>query len=92
MESFIILVLTIIVWTFSTIDIMGITNVTEYKESNTKIFTYILLVYSFLVLILSVSYTTKPRAIDVYEGKTTLEITYRNGVPVDSTVVWNYNK
>ena len=92
MELFIILVLTIIVWTFSTIDIMGITNVTEYKESNTKIFTYILLVYSFLVLILSVSYTTKPRAIDVYKGKTTLEITYRNGVPVDSTVVWNYNK
>ena len=34
----------------------------------------------------------KPTAIDVYKGKTTLEITYRDGVPVDSTVVWNYDK
>ena len=88
MESFIILVLTIIVWTFSTIDITGITNVTEYKEPNTKIFTYILLVYSFLVLILSVSYTTKPRAIDIYKDRTTLEITYKDRVPIDTTVVW----
>lgn len=34
----------------------------------------------------------KPTAIDVYKGKTTLEITYRDGVPVDSTVVWKYDK
>ena len=26
--------------------------------------------------------------MDVYRGKTTLEITYKNKVPVDSTVVW----
>lgn len=30
----------------------------------------------------------KPKAIDVYRGKTTLEITYRNGIPIDSTVVF----
>lgn len=30
----------------------------------------------------------KPTAMDVYKGKTTLEITYKNGVPIDSTVVW----
>lgn len=35
-----------------------------------------------------VFYTSKPTAIDVYQGKTTLEITYRDGVPVDSVVVW----
>ena len=29
-----------------------------------------------------------PTAMDVYQDKTTLEITYRDGVPVDSTVVW----
>ena len=29
---------------------------------------------------------------DVYKGKTTLEITYKDGVPIDSTVVWKYNK
>lgn len=34
----------------------------------------------------------KPTAIDVYEGKTTLEITYKDGVPVDSTVVWKSYK
>ena len=35
-----------------------------------------------------VFYTSKPTAMDVYQGKTTLEITYKDGVPVDSVVVW----
>ena len=30
-----------------------------------------------------------PTTIDVYRGKTTLEITYRDSVAVDSVVVWN---
>lgn len=30
----------------------------------------------------------KPTALDVYQGKTTLEITYRDSIPVDSVVVW----
>lgn len=30
----------------------------------------------------------KPTAIDVYRGKTTLEVTYKDNVPVDSTVVY----
>ena len=30
----------------------------------------------------------KPTAMDVYQGKTTLEITYKDGVPVDSIVVF----
>lgn len=29
-----------------------------------------------------------PRAIDVYRGKTTLEITYKDGVAIDSVVVY----
>ena len=29
-----------------------------------------------------------PSAIDVYRGKTTLEITYRDSIPVDSVVVY----
>ena len=29
-----------------------------------------------------------PTAIDVYRGKTTLEITYRDNIPVDSVVVF----
>lgn len=30
----------------------------------------------------------KPTAMDVYQGKTTLEITYKDGIPVDSVVVF----
>ena len=29
-----------------------------------------------------------PTAMDVYQGKTTIEITYKDGVPVDSVVVF----
>ena len=29
-----------------------------------------------------------PSAIDVYRGKTTLEITYKDGVPINSVVVF----
>ena len=30
----------------------------------------------------------KPKAIDVYRGNTTLEITYRDSIPLDTTVVF----
>ena len=53
-----------------------------------KFLIFILSVYSFLVLSLSFFYAGKPRAIDVYNGTTTLEITYKDGVPIDSTVGW----
>lgn len=33
----------------------------------------------------------KPTALDVYRGKTTLEITYRDSIPVDSIVVYKNN-
>lgn len=33
-------------------------------------------------------YRNKPQAIEVYQGKTTLEITYRDSIPIDSTVVY----
>lgn len=49
-------------------------------------------IISVIILILSVLcivvyYENKPTAIDVYRGKTTLEITYRDKVPVDTVVV-----
>lgn len=34
----------------------------------------------------------KPTAMDVYQGKTTLEITYKDGIPVDSIVVFKNKK
>ena len=30
----------------------------------------------------------QPKAIEVYQGKTTLEITYKDSIPVDSVVVY----
>lgn len=30
----------------------------------------------------------KPRAIDVYRGKTTLQITYQDTIPTDTVVIW----
>lgn len=47
---------------------------------------------SFISCILLFIHLNKPTAIDVYKGKTTLEITYKDGVPIDSTVVWKYDK
>lgn len=85
MELFIILVLTIIVLIFLFI---LITVDVKKEELLTKILFCTLLLYSFLVILLLISYTTKPKAIDVYKGKTTLEITYKDKVPIDSTVVW----
>lgn len=32
--------------------------------------------------------TNCPTALDVYQGKTTLEITYRDSIPVDSVIVF----
>lgn len=32
--------------------------------------------------------TTTPTAIDVYRGKTTLQITYEDSIPIDSVVVF----
>lgn len=41
-----------------------------------------------LSAILSVIDKTNPTAIDVYRNKTIIEVTYRDGVAIDSTVVF----
>lgn len=41
--------------------------------------------YFFLITTFRVN---EPEAIDVYRGKTTLEITYRDSVAIDSTVIY----
>ena len=56
------------------------------EEDNFYIF--IVCIYSLSIIVLSAICLRKPQAIDVYEGKTTLEITYKDKVPIDSTVVW----
>lgn len=50
--------------------------------------TFIACIYSLIVTVLLIIYFKEPTAIDVYKGKTTLEITYKDNIPIDSTVVW----
>lgn len=47
-------------------------------------------VIGILLLFVGIAKTSpkRPTALDVYEGKTTLEITYRDSIPVDSIVVF----
>lgn len=47
----------------------------------------ILLVFVGIVGIVSIL-SKNPTALDVYQGKTTLEITYQDSIPVDSVVVF----
>lgn len=43
----------------------------------------------FIIIALNITHAGfEPMAIDVYRGNTTLEITYKDSIPVDSTVVW----
>ncbi len=44
------------------------------------------------ILIAAYQYETNPSAMDVYQGKTTLEITYKDGVAIDSVVVFKNEK
>ena len=60
------------------------------EEDNFHIF--VVCIYSLIIIGLSATCLRKPQAIDVYKGKTTLEITYKDKVPIDSTVVWKNNK
>ena len=46
------------------------------------------IVLAFIVLVATLYLKDNPSAIDVYRGATTLERTYRDGIPIDSTVVW----
>ena len=66
-----------------------ICNNDEWDGSRLPIVLFVLSLISCTLLCI---HLMKPTAIDVYEGKTTLEITYKDGVPVDSTVVWKSYK
>ena len=60
----------------------------EAIEKGNSFTTFIAYIYSLIITVLLFISLKKPTAIDVYRGKTTLEITYKDGVPIDSTVVW----
>ena len=86
MEILIILTFTIIVLCFSGMSIIEMVN--DAGFNNKSLVFILLLLYQFLVFFCLLYNLNKPKAIDVYRGKTTLEITYKDRVPIDSTVVW----
>lgn len=60
-----------------------------WDESDEKIGIIISYVGFITGLLLIIGYiNSKPRAIDVYKGKTELRITYEGNTPVDSAVVF----
>ena len=54
---------------------------------DTPIF-FITIILNIIIAICLIINLRKPRAIDVYKGNTTLEITYKESIPIDSVVVW----
>ena len=43
---------------------------------------------SMIAMLLIIAYLCKPKPIDVYRNNTTLKITYKDSIPIDSVVVW----
>ena len=86
MEIIIALVMIIILFVCS----IAILIVNEILEDTnfTRTILCIFTCCSMIAIFLIIAYLCKPKAIDVYRDKTTLEITYKNSVPIDTVVVW----
>jgi hypothetical protein len=61
------------------------------KDKDWNIWIYILGMIAGGTLLLGL-FSYEPTAMDVYQGKTTLKITYKDGVPMDSVVVFKDKK
>lgn len=58
----------------------------DYIDKN--VISIINVLFGIISFICVVYIINKPTALDVYEGKTELEITYKKNIPVDSVVVY----
>lgn len=85
MEIIIILITTIFLLVML---ITSIYYLIEYDDSYISSFVFVSAIFVLIILIATLSLIEKPKAIDVYRGNTTLEIIYKDGVAVDSTVVF----
>lgn len=63
----------------------SVNNKTTYD--NWPILFFIIILNTIIAICLIIN-LKKPKAIDVYQGNTTLEITYKDSIPIDSVVVW----
>ena len=68
--------------------IMGVDSLSKAKYDSVGVVLVVSIILAFIVLITTLCLKDNPRAIDVYRGDTTLERTYRDGIHIDSTVVW----
>ena len=84
MEIIIILITTIFLLAIVIINIYYSIKYNDYISS----FVFVSAILVLIILIATLSLKEKPKAIDVYRGKTTLEIIYKDGIAVDSTVVF----
>lgn len=85
MEILIILVTLVLLLATLT---MGVNELSKDEYDSVGFTLIASIVLAFIVLVATLCLKDNPKAIDVYRGATTLEITYRNGIPIDSTVVW----
>ena len=62
----------------------------ERKEDTDTSFVWLTIIFSCIAFgsLVSLINYNEPTALDVYRGKTTLEITYRDSVAIDSVVVY----
>ena len=86
MEIIIALVFIVILFVCSIVTLIEneILEDTDFTRTILGIFTGCSMIAMFLII----AYLCKPKAIDVYRDKTTIEITYKNSVPIDTVVVW----
>ena len=77
---FALIVLVILMWT----------NIDNFHDNiSVNIMEFILHCFAIIMVFGAFAvYSNSPKAIDVYRGKTTLEITYKDSIPVDSVVVF----
>lgn len=59
-----------------------------FDNEENKTFGFIGILITAIVVVAIIIYGTTPEAIDVYRGKTQLEITYKGNVPIDTIVVY----
>lgn len=60
------------------------------KNNDNAISCFCVIISSIMLTVALINDSSKdePTAMDVYQGKTTLEITYRDSIPVDTIVVF----
>ena len=72
---------------FIVITLVGLVVLTDSDDYNTLASIGIIVIATILVGI-DITICTTPEAMDVYQGKTTLEYTIVDGEKVDSVVIW----